>query len=201
MTRSMTPDSPVRRRFLQTATLTAGGLWLGVRSGSAHAEVLAPSSVSDATVRARFSVFLTIAADGVVHITGPQSEMGQGTHDGLAKILAEELDADWAQVVIHLPSGDDAFRHPSTGRHRTASSDSISSYGDVMRKAGASARAMLIAAAATRWAVPAGECIASASSVLHPPTARRLSRWTTKSCRPSSTPSTRWWTSSKPLEG
>ena len=174
MARSTTPDSLARRRFLQTATLTAGGLWLGVRTGSAHAEVLAPSSVSDAAISARFSVFLTIAADGVVHITGPQSEMGQGTHDGLAKILAEELDADWAQVVIHLPSGDDAFRHPATGRHRTASSDSISSYGDVMRRAGASTRAMLIAAAAARWEVPAAECVASASSVLHPPTARRL---------------------------
>jgi CO/xanthine dehydrogenase Mo-binding subunit len=170
----MALDSLARRRFLQTATLTAGGLWLGVRTGSAHAEVLAPSGVSDAAIRARFSVFLTIAADGVVHITGPQSEMGQGTHDGLAKILAEELDADWAQVVIHLPSGDDAFRHPSTGRHRTASSDSISSYGDVMRRAGASAKGMLIAAAAARWEVPAAECVASASSVLHPPTARRL---------------------------
>ena len=174
MTLPPPPGSFARRRFLQAAAITGGGLWLGVRSGAAHAEVLAPSSVSDAAIRARFSVFLTIAADGVVHITGPQSEMGQGTHDGLAKILAEELDADWTQVVIHLPSGDDAFRHPATGRHRTASSDSISSYGDVMRKAGASARAMLIAAAATRWAVPAGECIASASSVLHPPTARRL---------------------------
>ena len=174
MTSPLTAESPARRRFLQAAALTSGGLWLGVRAGSGHAEVLATGDLAEVARRARFSVFLAITADGVVHITGPQSEMGQGTHDGLAKIVAEELEADWAQVVIHLPSADDAFRHPSTGRHRTAGSDSISSYGDVMRRAGASAREMLIAAAATRWEVPAGECVAAASSVIHTPTARRL---------------------------
>jgi hypothetical protein len=68
MTSPLTAESPARRRFLQAAALTSGGLWLGVRAGSGHAEVLAPSSVSDAEIRARFSVFLAIAADGVVHI-------------------------------------------------------------------------------------------------------------------------------------
>jgi CO/xanthine dehydrogenase Mo-binding subunit len=150
------------------------GLVLGVGAGDAVAVVLGPSSPLRPADDGRFSVFLAIAPDGTVHVTGPQSEMGQGTHDGLAKILAEELGAAWDSVQIHLPSGDDGFRHPETRRHRTAGSDSISSYGDVMRRAGATAREMLIGAAADGWGVPAGQCLAAGSAVTHGPTGRRI---------------------------
>ena len=146
---------------------------LGVGAGDAVSAVLGPSSPLRPAVDGRFSVFLAIAPDGMVHVTGPQSEMGQGTHDGLAKILAEELGADWDSVQIHLPSGDDGFRHPVTRRHRTAGSDSISSYGDVMRRAGATAREMLIGAAADGWGVPAEQCLAAGSVVTHGPSGRR----------------------------
>jgi isoquinoline 1-oxidoreductase beta subunit len=172
------PVALTRRGFLQSATAAGGGLLLAFGVDPAVTAVLAatsplPSLAAPREPAPRFSVFLAIASDGTVHVTGPQSEMGQGTYDGLAKILAEELGADWARVEIHLPSGDDAFRHPVTRRHRTAGSDSISSHGEVMRRAGATAREMLIAAGAAAWGVAAADCDVAESAVIHGPTGRR----------------------------
>ncbi|NBU26007.1 MAG: xanthine dehydrogenase family protein molybdopterin-binding subunit, partial [Gammaproteobacteria bacterium] len=162
----MTPRTLGRREFLVAASTAVGGFALGIGSGSA-------SALGDAAAPARFSVFLQIDPAGTVIITNPQSEMGQGIHDGLPKMLAEELCADWSSVEIRLPTGDDAFVHPATKRHRTANSDSLTTYGDWMRRTGAAAREMLVAAAASQWAVPATECRAEASAVLHPASGRR----------------------------
>ena len=114
-----------------------------------------------------FNVFLEITPDNVIWITGPQSEMGQGVHDGLPKILAEELDADWSLVQVRLPTGDDRFVNPLTKRQRTANSDSTIMYFELLRKVGAIARAMLVSAAAKRWSVAAAECTAALSEVKH----------------------------------
>ena len=173
----MTPRPIDRREFLVAATTLGGGFALGLLApgGEAAATELAgaASPASPAGI-AHFAPFLEIAPSGLVIITGPQSEMGQGIHDGLPKLLAEELGADWEKVEIRLPRGDDAFKHPRTGRHRTAASDSITAYGEWMRRAGAAARDMLIAAAAARWSVPAEECAARFSAVVHAPSGRRL---------------------------
>lgn len=156
-----------RRLLLQAAVAFSGGLLLRV----------APSwaGVNAADTEARFSAYLEITPAGRIRITSPQSEMGQGIHDALAKILAEELEADWNDVDIVLPTADDALINPVTRRHRTAASESIVIYRDVMRRMGASAREMLLQAAATRWEVDPRECRAGASSIHHEPSDRRLS--------------------------
>jgi len=122
----------------------------------------------------RFSAYLEVTPQGRIRITSPQSEMGQGIHDGLAKILAEELEARWSDVDIVLPTADDALINPITKRHRTAASESVIIYRDVMRRIGASAREMLRAAAAQHWAVPVEECRAQESAVQHTKSARVL---------------------------
>jgi CO/xanthine dehydrogenase Mo-binding subunit len=161
-----------RREFLIAASTAAGGFSLALMSTPADADAVSGAPTSPAT--ARFPPFLEIEPSGKVIITGPQSEMGQGIHDGLPKLLAEELCADWERVEIRLPSGTDAFVHPVTKRHRTANSDSITTYGDWMRRTGAAAREMLVAAAAARWGVAEADCIAAGSVVTHPSTGRRV---------------------------
>jgi len=146
-----------RREFLVAGGTVAGGFWLGATL---------PEAVF-AAISGRFNAYLEIGADGTIHITCPQSEMGQGIHDGLPKILAEELAARWEDVRVRMPSADDAFINPITKRHRTANSESTNIYFGLLRTTGAAARDMLIAAAAQRWSVPAAECRASASRVTH----------------------------------
>ncbi|MBM4210590.1 MAG: xanthine dehydrogenase family protein molybdopterin-binding subunit, partial [Gammaproteobacteria bacterium] len=154
-----------RREFLVAGGTVAGGFWLGATL---------PEAVFAAT-SGRFNAYLEIGADGAIHITCPQSEMGQGIHDGLPKILAEELAARWEDVRVRMPSADDAFINPITKRHRTANSESTNIYFGLLRTTGAAARDMLIAAAAQRWSVPAAECRASASRVTHAASGRSAS--------------------------
>ena len=160
----MTVQNPQRRLVLQAALAVSGGLLLR----SAPAAVL----VSDTT--ARFSAYLEITPAGRIRITSPQSEMGQGIHDALAKIFVEELEASWEDVEILLPTADDALVNPVTRRHRTAASESVVIYRDVMRRMGASAREMLVQAAADRWQVAASECQAERSTVHHATSGRKL---------------------------
>ena len=139
-----------RRKFMQASVAAGGGLLLAISVDETIA-------ADQAGTRGVFGAYVEIAPDGTVFVTCPQSEMGQGIHDGLPKILADELGADWTKVEVRLPTGDDAFINPTTKRHRTANSESTIIYFDVMRKAGASVREMLVAAAAAAWAVPAAE--------------------------------------------
>ncbi|MBU6378449.1 MAG: molybdopterin-dependent oxidoreductase [Gammaproteobacteria bacterium] len=169
-----------RREFLQAGVLAGGGFWLGsrvVEAAATNAAAAGATLVDQAKAGAagRFSAYLEISPDGGIHITCPQSEMGQGIHDGLPKILAEELEARWEDVSIRLPSGDDAFINPITKRHRTANSESTNVYYTLLRTTGAAAKEMLVAAAALRWGVPEGECRAQASRVIHPSSGRSVS--------------------------
>ena len=148
-----------RREFMQASLAAGGGLLLAFGVEESLAEGAAKQGV--------FGAYLEIASDGTVFVTCPQSEMGQGIHDGLPKILADELGADWARVSVRLPTGDDAFVNPITKRHRTANSESTIIYFDVMRKAGASAREMLVAAAAAAWSVPTKEITVANSRLAH----------------------------------
>lgn len=160
----MTSVTPTRRVFLQSTLAIGGGFLLQ----------LSPTMTFARDSSARFSAYLEITAEGRVRITSPQSEMGQGIHDALAKILAEELEVDWRDVEILLPTADDGLINPITRRHRTAVSESIAIYRDVMRRMGATARDMLIQAAADRWQVPVSQCRAKGSAVHHEESGRRL---------------------------
>lgn len=95
----MTRPAIDRREFLIAVATTGGGLALGLSLTSAVSAAAGEAGASPAA--ARFAPFLEIRESGAVIITGPQSEMGQGIHDGLPKLLAEELGADWELVEIH----------------------------------------------------------------------------------------------------
>src|SRR5881296_2288631 len=118
------------------------------------------------------NAWLRVGTDGIVTLTLDKSEMGQGSQTGLAMILAEELEADWSTVrlgpVPENPAG--WSRRMSTG-----GSTAIHGSWDILRKAGATAREMLVSAAAAAWDVDRAGCRAENGAVIHTPTKRRLS--------------------------
>jgi len=110
--------------------------------------------------------------DGVV-IRIARSEMGQGSMTGLAQLVAEELECDWSKVSTEFPTpGQNLARNLVWGRQFTAGSRAIRESHEYVRKAGATARTMLIQAAANEWKVPAAECNASNSVITHRPSGR-----------------------------
>ena len=106
--------------------------------------------------------WLEVRSDGGIVLVAPNSEMGQGARTVLPMLLAEELGADWSKIEV---------RHAMPGAEfpdmRTSGSSSVVDNWIPLRKAGAAAREMLIAAAAARWNVPAAECRAEKGLVLH----------------------------------
>mgnify|MGYP005811952489 CR=1 FL=1 len=122
--------------------------------------------------------FLRIGADNRVIVISPNTEVGQGAYTGLATLIAEELDADWNQVVIEsAPADVKLFGNPAFGgvMQGTGGSTTISAFWQPMRQAGATARAMLVEAAAARWSVPAGEITISQGIVSHAASGRSTS--------------------------
>lgn len=108
------------------------------------------------------SVYLGIETDGSVIIVAHRSEMGTGIRTALPMVAADELDADWSKVKIQQAIGDKKY-----GDQNTDGSNSIKGFYQPMREAGASARAMLESAAASKWGVPASECHAKNHEVVH----------------------------------
>ena len=114
------------------------------------------------------NAFIRIGADNIVTVLCKHIEFGQGPWTGLATIAAEELDADWAQVrAEHAPSNPALYGAPGVGMQITGGSTSIATSYDIMRKAGATARAMIVAAAAKAWDVPPSEISVSKGVVSH----------------------------------
>ncbi|PYP70247.1 MAG: twin-arginine translocation pathway signal protein [Gemmatimonadetes bacterium] len=117
------------------------------------------------------NAWLRVGTDGRVTLTIDKCEMGQGSQTGLAMILAEELEADWSQVRLGpMPENPAAWSR----RMSTGGSTAIHTSWDLLRKAGASAREMLVSAAADTWRVDRSTCRADSGTVLHPATGRRL---------------------------
>jgi isoquinoline 1-oxidoreductase beta subunit len=158
-----------RRRFLTGGVIAAGALVLGVRyypklmSGD---KLTHDTNADHATLHP--SVYLGINPDGTVWIVAHRSEMGTTSRTTLPLIVADELDADWKRVKIEQAIGDKRY-----GDQNTDGSHSIRSYYDAMREAGATARFMLIQAAAHEWKVPAAECETDLHVVVHRSTNRR----------------------------
>jgi isoquinoline 1-oxidoreductase beta subunit len=155
-----------RREFIVTA---GSGLVLGF---------FLPSRLLDAAEKAAGpfvpNAFLRIAPDDSITVIAKHDEMGQGIHTSLAIVLAEELDADFSKVRVESAPADDAYKHSAFGLQMTGGSTSSWSSFQQMREAGATARAMLIAAAAKRWKVDAASCIADNGAVIHRATNRRF---------------------------
>src|SRR5215831_2910326 len=101
------------------------------------------------------SVYLGIQADGTVLIVAHRTEMGNGVRTSLPRILADEMDADWARVRVIQGDGDERY-----GSQDTDGSHSVREFFDTLREAGATARLMLIRAAAEQWGVPETQCVA-----------------------------------------
>ena len=117
------------------------------------------------------NAWLRVGTDGRVTLTIDKCEMGQGSQTGLAMILAEELEADWSQVHLGpMPENPAAWSR----RMSTGGSTAIHTSWDLLRKAGATAREMLVSAAADTWRVDRSTCRADSGTVLHPATGRRL---------------------------
>src|SRR5258706_5962624 len=120
--------------------------------------------------------FIRIDHSGKTTLVVPQVEMGQGTYTSISMILAEELDADFAQVVVeHAPPSDKLYGNPIFGIQVTGNSNSVRAFWKPLRDAGASARAMLVQAAAQQWQVEPASCTTSNGQVLHAASGRRLS--------------------------
>jgi isoquinoline 1-oxidoreductase subunit beta len=122
------------------------------------------------------NAFIRIDKAGKTTLVMPQVEMGQGVYTSIAMILAEELDADFSNVAVeHAPPDEKAYANPAFGIQATGNSNSIRAFWKPLRAAGASARAILIQAAARQWRVDPSGCSASNSMVTHAATKRTIS--------------------------
>src|ERR1700675_1090920 len=158
-----------RRRFLAGGIIAAGALVRCVRyySKLSSGDKLPHDTNADrATLHP--GAYLGIDPDGTVWIVASRSEMGTTSRTTLPLVVADELDADWKRVKIEQASGDKRY-----GDQNTDGSHSIRSFYDAMREAGATARFMLIQAAAKRWGVPAAECETDLHVVVHRSTNRK----------------------------
>jgi isoquinoline 1-oxidoreductase beta subunit len=160
-----------RRAFLKASTAVGGGLALQFRFPVASAA--APDGVAT-----EVNAWIVIHPDDRVTIRIARSEMGQGSYTALAQLVAEELDCDWAKASAEFASPNEHIRRNRIwGSMSTGGSQGIRSSHNYVRKAGASAREMLIAAAAAQWKVPADQCsaagCATGKSRRRPPSSHR----------------------------
>jgi isoquinoline 1-oxidoreductase subunit beta len=162
---------PGRRGFLK-GMLGASAFVLSVRwmPGTvlaANTSVDPSLSMADAPLHP--NVYLAIDTDGTVYIIAHRSEMGSGSKTALPRIVADELDADWARVKIVQAPGDEKF-----GDQDTDGSHSVKSFFDPLREAGGTARLMLVQAAAAQWGKPVTECHTGLHEVIHTPSGKKL---------------------------
>ena len=154
-----------RRYFIRNLSLISGGIVLGCELGTGDREI------DPLTANGSFSpnLFVELKPDGELILTASRSEMGQGVRTSLTSVIADEMDADWSFVRVIQAPGDDAY-----GNQNTDGSRSIRTIFEPMRKMGAMARTMLIAAAADKWGVSSDSCRAEKHYVLNKETGERL---------------------------
>lgn len=132
-----------------------------------------PAVVRAADGSPEVGAWVVVRPDDTVVIRIARSEMGQGSLTGLAQLVAEELECDWSKVTTEYPTpGQSVARKRVWGDFSTGGSRGIRSSQDYVRKGGATARVMLIQAAADEWKVPASECTAASSVITHTPSGR-----------------------------
>ncbi|MGO4475891.1 molybdopterin cofactor-binding domain-containing protein [Massilia sp. 2TAF26] len=158
-----------RRGFLKAGTVATGGLVLGfmlpsggrlARAADAKPVVYAPNA------------FLRVAPDNTVTVIVNRLEFGQGVHTSLPMVIADELDADWAQVRAELAPAADVYKDPAFGMQITGGSGTIAHSFTQYREVGARARAMLMAAAAEQWKVQPAQC-RTAKGVVYGPAGQK----------------------------
>ena len=167
--RSSSATDLSRRRFLQAGAAASGGLMLSISlplaTGAAkEADGFMPNA------------FVRIETDGQIVLTMPYVEMGQGTYTSIPMLIAEELDVSLNHVRLeHAPPNEKLYGNPLLGGiQATGNSNSVRAAWQPLRQAGATAKAMLVAAAAARWKVDPASCRAQNGEVLHAHSGRRL---------------------------
>src|SRR5437016_4851763 len=160
-----------RRDFLRTGLLAGGGLVLGL-----HLPARATGQKPDKK-RGPFALnaFVRIGPDDFVTVVVNHSEMGQGPYTSVPMLVAEELDADWAKVRFEAAPVAAVYNHTVYGIQMTGGSSSTWTEWERLRKAGAAARQMLLAAAAEAWNVGVETCRTENNQVIHDDSGRRLS--------------------------
>src|SRR5438067_43528 len=157
-----------RRSFVIGTAAAGGGLALGLDIPFGGPQVIRAADGSP-----EVNAWIVIRPDDTVVIRIARSEMGQGTLTGLAQLVAEELECDWSKVTTEYPTpGQSVARKRAWGDFSTGGSRGIRTSQEYVRKGGATARMMLIQAAANEWKVPASECTAANSVITHTPSGR-----------------------------
>jgi isoquinoline 1-oxidoreductase beta subunit len=167
----------VQRRDFLKGMLGAGAFVLSVRvmpeqlfaESTAGATGTTDGASAMAKAPLQPGVYLAIDTDGTAYVVVHRTEMGSGNRTGLPRIVADELDADWARVKVVQATGDEKY-----GDQDTDGSHSVRSFFDTLREAGATARLMLVRAAAAQWGVPAVECSTDLHVVVHKASGRKL---------------------------
>ncbi len=167
-----------RREFVTVLAVAGGGLLVGYRVGEGRrvASTARIASASAATPPGFApNAFIRIGPDGGITLIMPQVEMGQGTYTSMPMLLAEELEVAPNQVRLeHAPPDDKLYANAFFGEQMTGASSSVRAFDEPLRRAGATARAMLVAAAAASWNVDPASCRAQKGVVTHTPTGRTL---------------------------
>jgi len=163
---------PSRRTFLRASAATGGGLLvsfsLPARIGAALVAGPPPRDFVP-------NGFIRIDRDSRITLVIHKVEMGQGTYTSMPMLLAEELEVDLSQVRLeHAPPDDALYAEPFFGVQETGGSTSVRGNWEPLRRAGATARSMLVSAAAETWRVPPASCRAASGAVIHGPTGRSL---------------------------
>jgi isoquinoline 1-oxidoreductase beta subunit len=152
-----------RREFMKRTGQAGGGLVFALSFASAcqpEEQAVGPAAKASASVAP--NVYVNMRNDGIVEIYCHRSEMGQGIRTSLPQVIADELEADWDKIKVIQAIG-----HEKYGDQSTDGSTSIRQHFDLLRNAGATARDMMVAAAASLWGVPAEECVAREHAVHH----------------------------------
>jgi isoquinoline 1-oxidoreductase beta subunit len=152
-----------RRDFLRVSAIAGGGILVGFA-------MLADAGTLPEGEAFSPNAFIRIAPDGIITIIAPNPEIGQGVKTSLPMIIAEELNVDWQKINVEIAPLD-----PKYGSQTAGGSGSVRSRFEPLRKVGATARIMLIDAAAQTWNVPIEECYAENGSVIHKPSGKKLS--------------------------
>jgi isoquinoline 1-oxidoreductase beta subunit len=157
-----------RRTFLKAGAAAGGGLIIGVYVPEFALEVSAAGTFEP-------NVWVKIGSDDRARIMLPQLEMGQGVMTSMPMLVAEELDLDWNRITTEWAPADPRYGNPGFGGQQlTAGSNSVRGYWKILREAGATARAMLVTAAAQTWNVPENSCSTEKGVVIHQASGRRL---------------------------
>ena len=162
-----------RRRFLGTSAAAAGTLVVGFHIPFAGEASAQGAAAGTPPIPPEINAWVVVRPDDTVVIRIARSEMGQGTLTGLAQLVAEELDCNWAKVTTEYPTpGQNLARNRVWGNFSTGGSRGIRESQEYVRKGGATARMMLVQAAADAWQVPVAECVAADSVITHKPSGR-----------------------------